>query len=342
MEHTNSPEVPSTIQTLSSSSSKKKKSKKEKKRKHDEVASPIISNGVSSSSSSSKKKKKERKRNKKDKVNTVSEKEQQSNSQELLPSSAAEIQKLSSQTTTQTNAIGGSIVSLLAATTATTKSKSNSSNLKTSPYQTKTIQGTVALLPSSLPDVPKCIQSLLNSLLLMYDANMGGVLLSLQDDKGEGGVKLLPIDHKTTTTTSNNRGASSMVGGRIVDDLPYIHYKFQFRGLLFCPSVGMKLTGQVVECTPTYITLTTHHILSTKISTEKLQGVGFKYDELSMEWSRERGGERGEGGEEDMDILGPSTSIYLDDIVEFVVERIHECGGYISLDGRSPSVSTLG
>jgi len=36
----------------------------------------------------------------------------------------------------------------------------------------------------------------------------------------------------------------------------------------------------------------------------------------------------------------PSTSIYLDDIVEFVVDRIHECGGYISLDGTSPSVST--
>lgn len=61
---------------------------------------------------------------------------------------------------------------------------------------------------------------------------------------------------------------------------------------------------------------------------------------MSMEWTRER--DRGDtvNGEEDADNLGPSTSIYLDDIVEFVIERIHECGGYISLDGTRPSVST--
>jgi hypothetical protein len=150
-----------------------------------------------------------------------------------------------------------------------------------------------------------------------------------------------------------------LLGGRIINDLPYIHYRFEVNGLVFCPTVGMKLKGQVVECTPTYITLTTHHILSTKISTEKLHEQGFYYNSVSMEWMRERsGGEPtattarnstssvGGGGTttvEDENNLGrqsPSTSIYLDDIVEFVVDRIHECGGYISLDGTRPSVST--
>ena len=93
----------------------------------------------------------------------------------------------------------------------------------------------------------------------------------------------------------------------------------------------------------------------TKISTESLREVGFFYDGLMLEWRRERdydtgdnggngnggGGEDGEG-EEGEEGVGPSTSIYLDDTVEFVVERIHECGGYISLDGTHPSVSTLG
>lgn len=347
MENNSPAAVPSTIQTASS---KKKKAKKEKKRKRNEVTSSpntpiaVVANGSSSKSSSKRKKaKKDKKDKKKDKLTTDSTEQERAPrtiSEDLTPpASAAEIQKSSSQSAaTAQPIIGGSIISLLASTVRGAASANRSSadgsskQLTNSPYQTKTIQGTVALLPSSLPDVPKCIQSLLNSLLLMYDANMGGVLLSLQDDK----PKLLPIDHKPSGKNSG------LVGGRIVDDLPYIHYKFQFRGVLFCPSVGMKLKGQVVECTPTFVTLTTHHILSTKISTEKLQSVGFFYDELSMEWTRERDAV-GEGGEgEEGAILGPSTSIYLDDIVEFVVERIHECGGYISLDGRSPSVSTLG
>lgn len=225
-----------------------------------------------------------------------------------------------------------------------TSSAPDTSKLKRSPYKIKTIQGSVALLPSSLPDVPTCIKSLLNSLLLMYDANMGGVLLSLEE-----GVELIPIDQKSTD--KGNNASTSLIGGRIVDDLPYIHYRFQAKGLLFCPVVGMKLKGQVVECNPTFVTLTTHHILSTKISTEKLHQQGFFFNSVSMEWTRERDttdiiagtridGSRECNSEEDADNLGPSTSIYLDDNVEFVVERIHECGGYISLDGTRPSVST--
>lgn len=172
----------------------------------------------------------------------------------------------------------------------------------------------------------------------MYDAKMGGVLLSLEDN-----VKVLPIDHKA----SSAGGKNVVAGGRIVDDLPYIHYHFQARGLLFCPKIGMKLKGQVVECTSTYITLTTHHILSTKIWTEKLHERGFFYNEISMEWSRERDttstmSKSVGNNDNDADILGPSTSIYLDDIVEFVVDRILECGGYITLGGACPSVSTMG
>ena len=247
--------------------------------------------------------------------------------QKLSIPSAAEILRIASQKspTTQATSGPGSIFSLIA-----TSSSSNSSQHKKSPYQIKTILGTVALLPSSLPDVSRHIHSLLHSLLLMYDASMGGVLLSLEE-----GVRLLPVDYKISDGERGNIGRSGgggggLVGGTIVDDLPYIHYRFQVKGLLFCPVVGMKLKGQVVECTPTFITLTTHHILSTKISTEKLHEQGFYYNHTTLEWTRSAGGET------------PSTSIYLDDIVEFVVERIHECGGYISLDGIQPSVSTLG
>jgi len=345
--------MPSTAQ-VASSSTKKKKSKKDKKRKREEdgSTSPITNNSSKNRASSSKKKKKrERKSRGEDLIGGESvlrsnvmladqEHQASSNFQEISSSPAAcQI----SHTTQTTSARAGSIFSLV----ATPPTASDSSKLHKSPYQIKTILGTAALLPASLPDIPKCIQTSLHSLLLMYNANMGGVLMSLEE-----GVKLLPIDHKVTggnSASRNNIRGSGLVGGSIVDDLPYIHYRFQVKGLLFCPALGMKLTGKVVECTSTFITLTTHHILSTKISTAKLHEQGFFYNSGTLEWTRERDGlsnnfarEEDGGEEEDCDaILGPSTSIYLDDVVEFVIERIHECGGYISLDGTRPSVSTL-
>lgn len=336
-------------------SSKKKKSKKEKKRKRSDVGdvastSPNINgsnDGINNSSS-----KKKDKRNKKIKhsndgvtvekgaaTSGIDQKPRSISHESANESQSTQpIPSRSTTTTTLAATSPGQLLifsSFVSPSTATSNNSSSASNK--SPYQIKTIQGSVALLPSSLPDVPKCIQSLLNSLLLMYDAKMGGVLLSVEDN-----VKVLPIDHKSTAAGIRNVG---LVGGRIVDDLPYIHYHFQARGLLFCPKIGMKLKGQVIECTSTYITLTTHHILSTKIWTEKLNEQGFFYNELSMEWSRERESNTNTitAGDDDADIvLGPSTSIYLDDIVEFVVDRILECGGYITLGGTRPSVSTLG
>ena len=323
------------------------KEKKKKKRKHsstggDDTASSLVTDSLVSSGSKKKKKKKDKKRKSKD--NRASSgtndwqppaglppdnSQQHQEQQQLSPPSTDEILKLASQKLSQhqQQTSGGSIFSLIAKPTT---ANNNNSKLKKSPYQVKTILGTVALLPTSLPNVPKCIKSLLQTLLLMYDSNMGGVLLSLDDD-----IKLLPVDYKAPSSSrggsSSSNNNSGLIGGRIVDDLPYIHYKFQINGLLFCPTLNMKLTGQVIECTQTYITLTTHHILSTKISTEKLQDVGFYYNETSFEWERKN------------DTLGgPLTTIYLDDKVDFIVERIHECGGYISLDGMRPEVSTLG
>lgn len=323
---------------------KKKKDKKEKSPLKDEEEANGEKIGSSSSSQQ-----KEQKRGTSSTLNGIKQKQLSS-----IPPSATEIEKISSQkqqhqTPTMNN---GSIFSLIATSTkssssSSTPNNSKHNNNKQSPYQIKTILGTVALLPTSLPNVTNHITNLLQTLLLMYDSNMGGVLLSLEND-----VTLLPVDYKAGSSSRDNN-SGLLIGGRIVDDLPYIHYKFSVDVLLFCPILGMKLSGKVVECTPTYITLTTHHILSTKISSETLHSEGYYYNGMTMEWVRERvvtatgsaiaalkNDEEEE--DEDDDRLGPSTSIYLDDNVEFIIERIHECGGYISLDGTRPSVSTLG
>ena len=343
-------DIPKSITTTPIDDKEKKSKAKKKKRKHsstggggDDTASSLVTDSLVSSGSKKKKKKKDKKRKSKDNrasndwqpppgLPPEADNSQQHQEQQLSPPSTDQILKLASQKLSQHQQQTSGIFSLIAKPTAN-NNNNNNSKLKKSPYQVKTILGTVALLPTSLPDVPKCIKSLLQTLLLMYDSNMGGVLLSLEDD-----IKLLPVDYKAPSrgSSNNNNRNSGLIGGRIVDDLPYIHYKFQINGLLFCPSLNMKLTGQVIECTQTYITLTTHHILSTKISTEKLQEVGFYYNETSFEWEKRK------KAKDDDDTLGPLTTINLDDRVDFIVERIHECGGYISLDGMRPEVSTLG
>ncbi|EJK49697.1 hypothetical protein THAOC_31395 [Thalassiosira oceanica] len=296
--------------------SAKKKSKKSKKRKHDGDGEAGATPDDVTRERSKKKKKKSKKRSREEHTGDVDAHD------EKLQSASDSDARLVAAHTSQTGA-PSSIFSILSAAAEPNASRN-------SPYQVKLIQGTVALLPSSLSDVPGRIKSLLHSLLLMYDAKMGGMLLSLEE-----GAKLLPFDHNKRT-----RFRGGAVGGRVVDDLPYVHFSFQVRGLLFCPEVNMKLKGQVVECTPTYITLTSHNILSTKISQDNLNQMGFFYNDESLEWTRERSVTR-PGQNEDESFLGPSTSIYLDDCVEFLVERVHECGGYVSLDGKSPDVSSV-
>jgi hypothetical protein len=83
---------------------------------------------------------------------------------------------------------------------------------------------------------------------------------------------------------------------------------------------------------------------------------GFFFNTSTLEWSRERDNsssgrqssnnndnDNDDNGDLDMndELLGPSTSIYLDDTVEFVVEKIHECGGNVMLDGTMPLVYSL-
>lgn len=320
-----------TVPSLISTSAKKKSKKSSKKRKHrDGDGGEAGATPDDVARESSKKKKKSKKRSRKEHTEDVDAGEPDDNGSsrkhgeklQSAPDPDPETRLVAAAHTSQT---GGpsSIFSILSAAADPNTSRN-------SPYQVKLIQGTVALLPSSLSDVPGQIQSLLHSLLLMYDAKMGGMLLSLEE-----GAKLLPFDHKKKT-----RFRGGAVGGRVVDDLPYVHFSFQVRGLLFCPKLNMKLKGQVVECTPTYITLTSHNILSTKISQDNLNQMGFFYNDSSLEWTRERSVNR-PGQNEDETFLGPSTSIYLDDCVEFLVERIHECGGYVSLDGKNPDVSSV-
>ncbi|KAL7505992.1 hypothetical protein ACHAXN_006412 [Cyclotella atomus] len=323
-----------------STSTPKKDKKKKSKRKSADLASPATPATQASLNDESKDLQSSKKKHKKDKTKKHKKKDGKISNGKDQP---VNTESKMIADIVNSNESKGKILTLLAKS-----SKEGNTNNKSSPYQIKTIIGSAALLPTSLSSAPGKIRSLLHSLLLRYDAKLGGVLLSLEDD-----AKILPID-SDNKDGYHRRGGASLVGGRIIDDLPYVHYRFQVHGLVFCPKVGMKLKGQVIDCAQTFITLTTHHILSTKISTEKLHQQGFFFNTATLEWSRERdnssgrqiiGNNHGNEDDNDLDIndelLGPSTSIYLDDTVEFVVEKIHECGGNVMLDGTMPLVSTL-
>jgi hypothetical protein len=205
-----------------------KKDKKRRSKRKSTDLSPIIPtnnteiNGLKDKSAKKKHKKVKKKKDKKKDRKGSSDDNATSN--ELIEANEVESSVQPS----------GAIFSLL------TRSNPTKGNLKDSPYQIKTIIGSAALLPTSLQSVPNKIKSLLHTLLLRYDANLGGVLLSLEND-----TKILPLKEP-----HGGIGAKGLFGGKIIDDLPFVHYRFQVHGLVFCPKVGMKVSSYYI-CTLT-------------------------------------------------------------------------------------------
>ena len=206
---------------MSSETPKKDKKKKSKRKSHDIASETPVINGESGLHSKSDKKrhKKEKKKDKKKSTGNDAAPKSQNQPAALSPNQPI------SEKINSSNKQPGAIISIL----SSSKRESDSS-----PYQIKKIVGSAALLPSSLNSVPEKIKSLLHSSLLRYDAKLGGVLLSLEDD-----AKLLPL--KDDETRNSRGGSKGRMGGRIIDDLPYVHYRFQVHGLVFCPRVGMKV-----------------------------------------------------------------------------------------------------
>ncbi len=257
-------EIILSVQTPTSSSKKKKSKKEKSKRKSRGGDGDDLAIAVSTSKrlkhdqhetpgSSNHKKKSKKEKKKKDKSKSRHSDVVPTPGEENVITSQTELEQLQQQQqqrpTTASSAITTNIINNSIFSLISTSSKNSEIAVKNSPYQIKTILGTVALLPASLSNVPSCIQSLLHSLLLMYNANMGGVLLSL-----ESGVTLLPIDYDierngavvtedegSMVPSGSRREKRNYIGGRITDDLPYVHFKFRTKGLLFCPVIGMKV-----------------------------------------------------------------------------------------------------
>lgn len=172
-----------------------------------------------------------------------------------------------------------------------------------SPFQEKQLKVLISLPPSALSNIPSALNSSMQGLLLKYSDSLGGVLISYQD---------IQLDE-----SSSDAGH-----GRIINEMPHIHYHVKCNVLVFNPSVGTVLRGKVNESFPSHVGLLVHELFNAMISSELLRQNGFQFDDEAHEWRKSEG--------------SVDRVIKINDGMEFTVHKLHECNGMISLDCKNP------
>ena len=106
--------------------------------------------------------------------------------------------------------------------------------------------------------------------------------------------------------------------GKVLYEFPHIHYKVQTRVLTFSPEVGMILHGGVQDGSsfPSHIGLLVFDYFNAMVPADALVEHGFRFDHDTYKWE----------SDEHQNLV----------VVQFEVEKIHECAGIISIQGIKP------
>jgi hypothetical protein len=91
-------------------------------------------------------------------------------------------------------------------------------------FQRKKMELTVSVLPAALANITESLEDSVRQMLMKYQKNVG-VLLEFENLRRKG-----------------NSGH-----GKILGELPYLHYEVSFDGLVFSPEIGSKVCG-ICEC----------------------------------------------------------------------------------------------
>jgi DNA-directed RNA polymerase subunit E'/Rpb7 len=167
-------------------------------------------------------------------------------------------------------------------------------------FYKKRLELTVSILPAGLGDVDKSIDENLRLFLCQFSGGIGGVLLAFSN-------VVVKEDGK----------------GMILNELPYIHYSVACDALVFCPTVGVKLVGVVTSRSfHSHLSLVVHHYFNACIPAEHLRSSGLEFDEIQEQWYRI----------DTSQVISPGVQ------VEFVVDKVHESGGIVSVDGSKPTL----
>ena len=281
---------------------RKKEKKAAKKRKRDSVESAASNNG------GAKKKSKE----------AQSRQSSSSNGNRARANSFASVASVHTHHSvtedTITERIGSNVPSRIAADASATITANGTavptarrSNVETLPYRLKTVRSLVSLAPSSLSDVRGNIRRLSCQDVTRYVQGLGGVLMAVRDVRVCG-------------------------PGRVLNELPHVHYEVEADVVVFCPDVGTRLVGVVNESFPSHVGMLVDTLFNAMVPAEELRRLGYEYDLDSNQWSTERDAQTGE-------LLPSPLPISIDDRIGFTVSKLNELNGIISLEGDDADMS---
>eukprot|EP00592_Proboscia_alata_P018549 CAMPEP_0194424138 /NCGR_PEP_ID=MMETSP0176-20130528/23408_1 /TAXON_ID=216777 /ORGANISM="Proboscia alata, Strain PI-D3" /LENGTH=273 /DNA_ID=CAMNT_0039233735 /DNA_START=55 /DNA_END=876 /DNA_ORIENTATION=- len=182
-----------------------------------------------------------------------------------------------------------------------------------SSFQVRRLKMIVSLLPNSMSNVRGHIRRSLRKNILRYSHGIGGVLLAL----------------------SNVSFEKENSSGKILNELPHIHFQIICDALVFCPEIGMKLTGVVNESFPSHLGILVHTLFNAMIPAEHLQRAGYIYDRSMREWCNKGASVDDDDSESP---LPQHEVIKVGGSVCFMIDKVHECAGVISLEGQNPSI----
>lgn len=209
---------------------------------------------------------------------------------------------------TITERIGANVPSRIAAGASATIAASGAaapatrrSRVETLPYRLQTVRSLVSLAPSSLSDVRGNLRRLSCQDVTRYVKGLGGVLMAVRDVKVCG-------------------------PGRVLNELPHVHYEVEADVVVFCPDVGTRLVGVVTESFPSHAGMLVDTLFNAMVPAEELRRLGYEYDLDSNQWSTERDAATGE-------LLPSPLPISIDDRIGFTVSKLNELNGIISLEG---------
>ena len=149
------------------------------------------------------------------------------------------------------------------------------------------IRLTASILPSGLADVNTSVDRCIREFLLKYSESIGGIMMA----------------YKNVQITKNGRG-------RIVEELPHIHYDVTCDAIVFAPILKGHLKGRVTESFHSHISLVVFNYFNASISASHLRAAGFEYN-LEKDLWYEQASEY---------VIEKASHI------KFAIENVHEAG----------------
>jgi len=165
----------------------------------------------------------------------------------------------------------------------------------------------ISLLPWSMRDRKQSVENSIRKMMLRHSNGLGGILMAYENVQIQ--------DHEASDGREGN--------GWVFNELPHIHYDVSCDVLVFFPSIGCELKGVVNECFPSHVGILVFGYINAMVSAETIREAGYQFDPDLQTWTK------------GSDYVKSGVKI------NFVVTKIHECDGTISLEGDKPAQSLL-